>query len=122
MVWRNCFGISRTVKKQEIGLAEQGTSQGQTHTPTTGECPGGELLSLGGETKTSQYTGSAGLGLVGLHLGELRVDISQGNIQTLPLVIQSGSILRSVCHLGTFFFKNSQLLGNFLCKSPMLVK
>lgn len=106
--------MPRTVKKQQIRLAEQGTSQGQTHTPTTGECPGGKLLSLGGETKTSQDTGGAGLGLVGLHLGELGVNIGQSDIKTLPLVVQSGGILGGVCQLRAFLFNGSQLLGNFL--------
>lgn len=111
---RVLYRTSLTVKKQQIRLAEQGSGQSQTHAPTTRECPGGVLLSLGGETKTSQDTGRTGLGLVGLHLGELGVNVAQSDIQTLPLMVQSGSIFRGVCHLRPFFFNSRQLLSDFL--------
>jgi hypothetical protein len=50
------------------------------------------------------------------------VNVAQSDIQTLPLVVQSGSIFRGVCHLRPFFFNSSQLLSDFLSESVALAK
>lgn len=76
-----------TVEKQKVGLAEQGSSQCETHSPTSREGPGCVLLSFLGETKTSQDTGGPRFGLVGFHLGELGINVAQGNIQAFPFVV-----------------------------------
>jgi hypothetical protein len=66
-------------------------------------------LSLLGETETSQNTGGARFSLIRFHLGELRIDITQGDIQSFPLMIQSSSILGGIGQRRSFFFDSSQL-------------
>ena len=61
-------GLWHTVEQKQIRFAEEGSGQGQSHSPTARERLGREELSLGGEAKTGENAGRSTLGLIRLHL------------------------------------------------------
>lgn len=102
----------RTVKQQEVRLAEEGPGNRHSHPPAAGEGFCCMSLPFRAEAEAGEDTCRPRFCSVRVHFGQLAVDVTQSDVQSLSLLIEADSIGRCVGEGRAFRLECRKFLTN----------